>query len=190
MIVKNKKINNLGFTLPELIVSIAIMMLIMGSILFNYRKFDSDITLTDLTFDVALSVRKAQSYGIGVQGASDSKFNYPYGVRFGSESQYFIFSDRSDPLNRVYDSAEDIQEITYTIQGKYKISGWCVSNDRTTVNCSVSAVDISFKRPDPDATIIADGVQYNYAIIKVALKSDPTAEREIIISSAGQISVQ
>ena len=56
-----------GFTLIELLVSIAIFIIITSVAVWNNSQFNSTILLTDLGYEIALSVRQAQVYGITVK---------------------------------------------------------------------------------------------------------------------------
>lgn len=199
-----------GFTLVELLVSIGIMIFITATILFNYRKFDSDVTLADIAFDVALSVRNAQSYGIGVSGVG-SGFNFPYGVHFESVSNtyllYYDTSSESGNTKWVYNSdAGDSVVETYTLNRKYQIEEVCVGNGIITDADGVVRIDpaqspvcgpadIAFQRPNPDALIVAsdaaqsEPTKYNYAVIIVKSVPSPSSKKSIVISATGQISV-
>ena len=72
-----------GFTLVELIVVSAIILVISLFILFQQAKFNSSTLLRSLTYSVALSVRQAQVYGTSVRGFSSGgtvAFGSGYGV--------------------------------------------------------------------------------------------------------------
>src|SRR3989344_4732921 len=74
-----------GFTLVELIVVVAITTLISSIVVVGSSKFDGTILLTNLAYDVALSVREAQFAGLNVkvfQSGGTSTFNAGYGITF------------------------------------------------------------------------------------------------------------
>ena len=80
-----KKLNNQrqkGMTLIELLVALVIFSIITGIVLFNYGDFNASLTMQNLADDIALTVRRAQSYAIGVRGREGS-FQVGYGVHFG-----------------------------------------------------------------------------------------------------------
>src|SRR3990167_11377146 len=56
-----------GFTLVELIVVSAIILLITGFVMFQQAKFNSATLMRSLTYSVALSMRQAQVYGTSVR---------------------------------------------------------------------------------------------------------------------------
>ena len=68
--IRNKKIMpNVvrGFTLIEMMVSVGIFALITTLIMVSGRSFGGSVLLTNLAYDVALSVRRAQTFGINVR---------------------------------------------------------------------------------------------------------------------------
>ncbi len=77
-----------GFTLVEMLVVVAIFTIISAVALFNQTKFSSDMVITNLAYEIALEVRQAQTYGIGVRNSSNdaSNFQYGYGVHFGPDT--------------------------------------------------------------------------------------------------------
>lgn len=79
---KKYKINS-GITLIELLVVISIFTIISAITLFDYTGFKSTSALQNLADDIALSIRKAQGYAIGVRGY-DNTFNSGYGIHFTS----------------------------------------------------------------------------------------------------------
>ncbi len=78
---KLNKQNQKGMTLIELLVALVIFSIITGVVLFNYGDFNASLTMQNLADDIALTVRRAQSYAIGVRGRS-GEFNVGYGVHF------------------------------------------------------------------------------------------------------------
>lgn len=102
-----------GFTLPELLASIAIMGIIMTVVIYNHRQFDSQLELTNVAYRVAISIREAQTYGVSVKEFNDSstrRFDVPYGISFYAtnfnEPSYVFFGDSNPNLtdhSLVYD---------------------------------------------------------------------------------------
>ncbi|HBV01422.1 MAG TPA: hypothetical protein DEF00_03465 [Candidatus Taylorbacteria bacterium] len=88
-----------GFTLVELLVAIALFGTIATLILLSYRKVSNQLFVTTLAYELALSLRQAQSYGVSVhefQGGGAGTFNVGYGLHFDSESlnTYALFADQ------------------------------------------------------------------------------------------------
>lgn len=80
------KKNIRGFTLVELIICVAIFVFLTGLVVTKYSTFNSSILLTNLAYDVALTVRTAQSYGLNVRsipGTSGTPYSNTYDSPFG-----------------------------------------------------------------------------------------------------------
>lgn len=98
--------NRDGFTLIELLLVIAIFSILTSVVVFNYNKFNSDILLTNMAYEVALDIREAQVYSLGVRGgdsSSSNNFNMRYGVYFDLDdgdgdgnNKNFVFFDDSN----------------------------------------------------------------------------------------------
>lgn len=180
-----------AFTLVELLVSIGIFTIITTIAVLNNGRFNSSVLLSNLAYEIALSVRQAQFYGITVKGtaADPSKFNSGYGVRFdlASPTTFTLYEDvkpLSGNPNHIKD-AGDVDLEVFRIQRGNRISKICVD----TV-CTNTIVDITFVRPNPDAFIRAANNQttgYNKADICVL--SPQNTKRKITVESTGQISV-
>ena len=184
-----------------------------------------------MSYDVALALRGAQSYGLNVKGATVSlaqNFNYPYGMDFNlstpsTQSQMIFFAD-SNPSsgNNSYgdgicsgsnvnspcvsgQSVGDTVITTYTLARGGLIKCLFVSNNPITSSNSCSNsngvsnttfIDITFKRPDPNAIIVSSNGSCNsnsspcaYAQIQVE-DASKTSTRSIVVNQTGLIAVQ
>ncbi len=179
-----------GFTLIELMVSIAIFAFMTAFMLAKYGGFNQSVLLTNLAYDVALTIRTAQSYGLNVKSAKrdTNDFKFPYGVHFQKNVTSFVFFVDGNS-NGIYD-ATDQSISTSNIKRGNKISEICVGSVSFCADIN-SSLDITFKRPDPDA-IIKVGTDtinsYSYARITLSL-SDGSAIRKVSVYSTGQIAV-
>ena len=208
-----------GFTLVELLVSISIMVLIMSVVLINYHRFDTTFSTTNLAYDIALSIRQAQSYGISVHAnttisnnTNNAQYQFGYGIHFSGadDTHYILFADNTagQGTEDYYDSTsgnvcggECLQE--YTLTSGYSIVGICTySSDASVCNNLIGSsgtVDITFLRPDPDA-IVCQYSSGNYpscslpsentAVITIASPDTSVPHERIIVQPTGQISVQ
>jgi len=168
---------NRGLTLIELMVVIGIFMIISGVVLFNYGNFSSSVSLQNLTENIALSIRKAQSFAIGARGidtGTDRDFTKSYGMHFsvnespigtlsGSSRSFLMFSipANTPDLNKRYidtstessvcSTGNDCVEI-FTINTIDKIDAINAKIGITDLPTSAnSSIDIIFTRPDPRA---------------------------------------
>ena len=191
-----------GFTLIELLVVSAIIVIVSGIILVNNNRFGGVIQLENLAYDVALSIRQAQVYGISVQRFGSSTFSAGYGVHFdiSSPNTYITFADALT-ANGLYDcpspgtSACELVQSTTITQG-YHIQALCVTPPVGAEDCTVHKVDALFVRPEPDAWIsgsdtscvLQHGTCQEGA--RVVLISPRGETMSVIVEANGQIAVR
>ena len=185
-----------GFTLIELLVVTAILVVISSLVLVNNNRFSGQILLENLGYDIALSIRQAQVYGITVHSFGGT-FTAGYGMHFerNSPTTYLLFADAVS-ANGLYDGAPELVTST-TIQGGYTIADLCSTPSGSSVEtCGLSSLDMLFKRPEPDAYISANGTSgvLNPAALyesgRIILASPQNARMSVVIEATGQISVQ
>ena len=102
---KNQQQSNRGFTLIELVITIAIFAAMTTYLLAKYGKFNQSLLLTNLAYDVALTIRTAQSFGLNVKAVTTNaeyvtpSFDFPYGAHFDSRStknkSFIFFADNA-----------------------------------------------------------------------------------------------
>ncbi len=188
-----KKITQQGFTILEMLTVLAIFGVMTAIVVFNYGKFTSDTILTNMAYEVALSIREAQIYGVSVRNPNGalitSSFSVPYGVYAQrGTNQYFLFADETpagnpngefDELNCTT-SAECVTP--YTLQRGVTI-------ERVRKNCveDTDGLNITFKRPNPEARF--DNA-INVASADITLLSGDGLERRyVVVRNNGQIYV-
>lgn len=155
-----------------------------------------------MAYSVALSVRQTQVYGTSVLGSSNSgsvTYAPAYGLYFSSAtpSSYILFADFNN--NGAYNSSNETVKV-FSVSSGYTVSEVCakLSNginrctgaDDTTGSKTTDTLTILFRRPNPDASFTTDipGEQYTSAYVQVRSANGTT--RSVLITSAGQISVQ
>ncbi len=203
---KNKQT---GFTLVELLVTISIFVILTGVVLFNQSKFNSTILLTNLAYDTALTIRQAQNYGINIKefnkgDGSNSQF-VPYGVHFDNTANksFILFADIDyDILNRISDGIYDGNNESvdpqkcennkgcvnrYSIKRGNYIDGLYINGD---LNTKMNNLDITFKRPNPDAFIKSSSFNGEITSVTIVLKSaDNTSTRQVRVQANGLIEI-
>lgn len=193
IIKKNKIQNQKGFTILELMITVFIFAVMTGLLLAKYGKFNQSLLLTNLAYDVALTIRTAQSYGLNVKSASATSnlFDYPYGVSFDINTQstsFIFFSDQNS--NGIRDPG-DVDLSTYSLKKGSKISGVCAGADDSSCNIFVSKkLTITFKRPNPEALITNSlfiGQTSSYG--KIILQSSDGTLKKVVVRSTGQIAI-
>ena len=187
-----------GFTLIELLVCIAIFIMITSIAIWNNAQFNSSVLLTDLGYQVALSVRQAQVYGVTVRapsscviGSPSCTFNSGYGIEFSTSTPtaYLLFEDKGPSPDHIYESGSGELVQNYTIGKGYSIKELCVVTGG--IPHTVTTLDISFVRPEPQAWVRSNLDTPAVGEAHIFLQ-DPrdSAQREIIIEPTGQISIQ
>jgi prepilin-type N-terminal cleavage/methylation domain-containing protein len=176
--------NNRGFTLIEMLVSIAIFIIVTAVVLAGYRKFGQNVLTTNLAYEIALSIREAQVYGMSVKETASGSLKYTagYGVDFSLPSDpddgiryYTVFIDNDNSrfctLNNPGELCKDGSERlkVYDLPEQSKIEKICgvfdgdtntdptMNNDGKSEECDPTIVSLSmvFTRPNPEASIRA-----------------------------------
>jgi prepilin-type N-terminal cleavage/methylation domain-containing protein len=180
-----------GFTLIELLVVTALIIIISTVVLINNNKFGGVVQLENYAYDVALTIREAQVYGISVQRYGGSNFSVGYGMHFdmGSPTSYVLFADAAS--TGIYTTGELVNSTTIT-RGYY-IKSLCVTDSSPTPvkTCSPSttSIDVLFVRPEPDAYIRANGLSGTFRSADIVLASPQGETMAVSVYSNGQITV-
>lgn len=214
-----KKLNT-GVTLIELLVVLGIVAMVSSILMFNYSDFSNSVSIRNLSQEVALYIRKSQSFATSVQGVTISdggERNYPaYGVTFSLEQT----SNVVYPNSKRFISFVDIVPIGETIPNKkYDTSGLVCNEigegDECLETISINSADsltkletdvtglidsgtvvISFRRPSPDAIIcyIPSGqtecVSQSPSYVKLYFQSSKGLTKVVSVWSTGQINVE
>lgn len=183
-----KKILQKGFTILEMLAVLAIFGVMTAIVVFNYGKFSSDTILTNMGYEIALSIREAQIYGVSVRNPDGvlvgNQFSVAYGVYAQSGANtYFLFADENK--NGQFDvvSCETSLECVtpYTLQ-----RGVIINNVRKSCVDDTDGLNISFKRPNPEARF-DDSDTLEMADIE--LLAPDGAKKYVVIRNNGQIYV-
>ena len=199
-----------GFTLIELMVTVTIMMIMTAIVLFGYNQFNESTILSSLAYDMSLTIRQAQVYGIAsregtgsnqgnsIGATSFNNFNNPYGVHFDTTNSlaFSLFVDGN--VNNVLDSSGlDTVLQSYSFQRNISIKSLCVVVG-ISGSCNLAkTLDITFIRPNPEEIIRATdfntgmdlGTNSSSATITMQ-NSDGSLTKSVVVTSTGQISVQ
>lgn len=221
-IINNKQLNRArqsGVTLIELIVVMAIFTLISSVLLFNYSDFSTNVSIRNLSQDIALTVRKVQTYATSVHSITNNTMDtrdFPsYGISFSldetsgafepNKKRFVIFADIPDVPgglpDKQYDSdgtcgspAVDSECLeSFSITNSDSIVEICTD---ATGCVSLGSVDITFRRPVPDAIIcykqsFNDECQTSsISYVDLVLRSAKGLTRKVSVWNTGQISVK
>lgn len=184
-----------GFSLIELLVVISIFSLITTVILANHARFNGSVLLGSLAYDIGLSIREAQVFGLSVRQFAN-QFDIGYGVHFSDPASYLFFADRN--TNNRYDGEGESNDSlirNYAVGRGHTILRYCAETANGYEQCSdsspgaISYLDIVFFRPDPDAVITTNELSTTYSRGKITVSSPVGETRTVTIESTGQISV-
>lgn len=206
---------NRGFTLVELLVTISIFVILTGVVIFSQANFNNTILLTNLSYDTALTIRQAQTYGVNIKNFTvGTTGNFvPYGVHFdqSADKSFILFADLETVIDQGPDGIFDGPNETclsdynndevkdgcvnrYNITRGNHIARLCVGTE-TSTDCDITpkTLDITFVRPSPEAKIIAEvngvkGVEYNWAKIELG-NSDDSNIRTVLVQANGLIEI-
>ena len=207
-----------GFSLIELIVVIAIFLTISSVVVVSQRRFGGNLLITNLAYDVALTMRQAQVYGISVRKVKSvvdpegiKQFDRSYGIHLiGTKGYYILFADADD--NKKYNTASNsdtgcISSPTdgslpecvsfFKIEQGNFIKQFCGGTDcyGSLTNGKISRLEILFHRPDPEPTVkgydnLGGLVGGDYGSASVMVSSPQGVTKSICISAAGQMSIK
>ena len=208
-----------GMTLVEMAVVVSIVAIVSAVIVFNYSSFRNNVTIRSLSQDIALAIRKAQTYATSVQAIDNSTSStnqFPgFGISFStaqqsspntatpSRKQFVLFADIADPNNPnaepdgMYNNGGSCGTPQYgnecvesfSITTPDQIVELCTYDD----GCFTSGtIDIVFDRPAPDANIcVASGGSCDIATsAEIVVRSISAQYRRIVVWNTGQISVE
>lgn len=193
----NRQKHHKGFTIVELVVVVGIFTIISLLVLINFSGFSGNILVNNLAYDIALSIRKAQTFGLNVREAQvGTGFTSGFGIHFENNFgglTYVFFVDNNN--NKVYDSSGSELLESFTIKGGNSISKFCGIASGGPENCSddptgINDINIVFTRPNPEASIQSKSPPGTWGSTDIYLLSRNGKTRIITVRNTGQISIQ
>jgi prepilin-type N-terminal cleavage/methylation domain-containing protein len=172
---KNKKS---GFTIIEFIVVIAIITIISGFMVVNFRKGEGTNKLLRVSQQVVQGIRESQNMALSSSEQTGQIYDY-YGVHFNKVSMPGSFYIFASSTNAVYDSGEQVKTINL---------------EEGIVIDSLSGgdqMDISFSSPYAMVVFNPAAPSHNVSIIiKIQGTSCPSSNcRTITINESGWINI-
>lgn len=180
-----------GFTIVEMLVAIAIILLFSSMTLASYTRFSGHITLDILTHNVALTVRQAQAFALG--GRRFNTVSPPYGIHIvRADKFFFTFYADVNSSNSYDDTAAEFFE-KFTLPAGPSVSDLCVNNVNGGGTCGLLSLDILYKSPKPDAIICATtagGTSCTGNSDAEIVMSNATGAATVVAWKVGQISLK
>jgi hypothetical protein len=176
-----------------MLVVVGIFSTISLVVLANHSRFNSSALLGNLAYNIALSIREAQVYGLSVQ-QYENDFSTGYGVHVdvGDNTRYVFFADNN--ANNEFDAGDSVIK-QYAVQRAHEILKFCGVKSTGIEECSdgstattITFLDIVFFRPNPDAKIHSD-FSDDYSAAKISVASSAGEVRTVSVASTGQIAV-
>lgn len=190
----------------ELLVVLAIIVSIMGVVLTSQSAFNKTLLLANTAYDIALTLRFTESLGVGTLAAGTTA-NAGRGIHLdrATPHSFILFADISPPSStcttstpdckpgdKVYTAGSDTLSQTYTLGNGMTVSNFCARDGGNNWQCAsngpLTALDIVFARPNPDAFIRANGdpnIPYTSACI--AVRSLEGVLRFVSVAPSGSI---
>lgn len=189
-----------GFTLLEVLIVLALLFIMTSLSLANYNRFGREVELENAAYELALTMRQAQFFGINRSeqfgGATNFDDPQPYGIYFNlvsenepgiNDQKFLMFVDQNNDRRFAEGNTSGTSCISnlsnecvnvYEFNRNNFITEICVGSD--SLNCTDidslgvagdRAMHVSFKRPDPDAVIHINGVPTPYSYARITLRA-------------------
>jgi prepilin-type N-terminal cleavage/methylation domain-containing protein len=207
------RFSDAGFALVELLVAAAILGIAASSALVLFGAMSDRLSMRNLAYSVALSLRQAQSYGVSVRGTGTAAFDAGYGIHFekgdNASASFVLFADKDgdEKFNGAFGieynesgclAGDECLEV-FRLERGNRIDKFCaVWAVSGAEECDTSApplafLALSFHRPDPDAVIRTNfsvGEPERYQGARIYLVSPRGATGQVEVGNTGQISVK
>lgn len=199
--------SKMGFTLAELVVSMAIISIMAAILLGSRNQYNERLALKNETYKVVLYLRQAQVYSMGVKGGgSPVTFNTSYGVHFRRDepTQFRFFTDQNGDGKFPNDNSEINEIISLSNNVTFDMNMpkmGCTTKNGAIWRCygpqgGLRQISITFKRPSSSAMIKfltqggddTDPGEYNPPIT-IYLKSQTGLGSSIKVDSTGVVAV-
>lgn len=183
-----------GFTLLELLVVFAIIVIVMGVVFTSQNTFNKTIILSNTAYDIALSLRDAETYGLGSRMVNSNVTNVGYGIHFQTGSSFLLFADTVGGPSCAnmppdcttgdygYSSGDTIIGQPYQINNGISITNFCAG--ASCASTGLASLDIVFERPNSTPRVNGS---YGSACITITAPQAPLTPRVISIGTSGAI---
>lgn len=197
-----------AFTLLELLLSLAIIILLMAILFANYPSTATRLTLVNVSHKVSLLVREAQVRGSAIDSLNSTLGGYGIYASLAATNRIILFGDTIDSTvvkpngltvgNGSYEttSPDETKTITTFPRGFY-IKKLCVGNGfpftcNTSNSPAIQSLTVSFIRPNPAPNIYINNTtssRFNGACIELRDPRSPEAGhiRNVQVYNSGMI---
>jgi len=205
-----------AFTLVELMVTVSIFVFMTTLVISKYGNFNQNVLLTNLAYDMALTFRTAQTFGVSVKAADDqnnpcnqpgaSPFQCVYGIHFDTlkNTTFTLYAMPISTARTYYTypaGAGGADIYTYTLRNGAHIDSITDQSNTHSIGPTYPTVDVYFKRPDssshicmvdPAGTSPQCDAAAGITSVRVKIVSDSNANnyRTVVVYRNGQITVE
>lgn len=196
-----------GFTVVELLVCVAIMIIILGITLSGGPQAIMKVTLSDNTYNTELMLREAQLQGSAINSVGNLYGGVGVYFNLASSSQVLKFKDIIVPDvtrpigigNGLYEQTPtDEKEVVFKLSNNHKVGKLCVATGVAAFVCNdevgppIKTLTVSFNRPKQTAHIyINDATTTDFTSACIQLDSFrsplPGYVRSILVYRSGMI---
>lgn len=196
---------------------LAIIGILATVIVTSHSTFNKTILLSNAAYDVALTIRSAQTFGLGSRSTENNVPNAGYGVHFDANTPttFTLFADvdavntnnchgepvngpnspDATPGNCAYTATELVRG--FSLGNGMSISNFCVYNTgvpkvvcNKVTSATISTLDVVFARPNTQTFISTDTVYQKENIRAcIALASPQGGGSYIYVEQTGAINV-
>lgn len=180
----NKLKNKRGFTVLELMISLAVMMILFSVLFMGRPQQEKILNLRLAAFDLAQNFRYVQELAMGSsEYVCDPQGPvFVFGLKFEKtmpQSSYLIFADcNGNKTRQATDNDIDVKTVAFA---------------RDIQICELSSLnqdlDIAFAPPDP-LVYFQGALATSEVYIKLCLKSDSSIFKKVKINQAGRIEIE
>jgi prepilin-type N-terminal cleavage/methylation domain-containing protein len=182
-----------GFTLVELLTVMAIIVVIGGMMLANYRKGGRQVALDMQSYKLAQDLRRTQEWALAAHEVGGVAVN-GYGVYVKpQENSYFIYLDNGNdgssilPGNGSYDAGYDTILETINLNSGIEILSGTVCSD-VGVCGPADWVSVEYMIPDPTTKMNGGD---NIKIVEVVFRIKGTSTTgKVVVNKAGLVYVE
>ncbi len=197
-------------------VVLTIIVIITVVVLTSHSSFNKTLILANTAYDIALSLRSAETYGLGSR-AVGTTVNAGYGLHFqsGTPGSFTLFADTypspsvssvCHPINDVsapnaqsgncsYESGQGEKVTSYALGNGITISDFCAYSTSSwscayALGGGLSSLDIVFARPNPEPFISVNGsysASFPATSACLTVSSPQGGAHYISVSASGQI---
>lgn len=181
-----------GFSLIEMLVVVAIMLIITMVILFDLPRMGGSTSIDLIAQEVAINIRGAQVYSGATKVEKGGTTFTSFGVHFNSlpncaGNKFLLFADNAAiGANKKYDLGEE--------QESYLLpAGFCIESLKQPNGNAVTSLDIFYEKPDPEAVFTCGAASCLGEFVEVIVRSKrvtgSNATRMVRVYANGQIEV-